>query len=73
MFDLVGERKLPSRRVAVWGALTGAFGLGLVTGKVLAGARPFDWPLEIVNLSFVLGWTIWLAIVAARHAPPASK
>jgi hypothetical protein len=67
MLDLLGSTKpLMPRRVAVWGALLGAFGLGLAAGKLLAGAKPFDWTLDIMNLALVLGWTVWCTVAALR-------
>jgi hypothetical protein len=55
------------------GALLGAFALELATCKLLAGARPFEWTLEIVDLVFVLGWAIWFAVVAVRRDTAASN
>ena len=76
MFDLLDARKpskpYMSRRVAVWGLLVGAFAMGLGAGKLLAGAKPFDWTLEIMTLVFLLGWTIWCAFAAARRDDAAS-
>ena len=67
MFDLLSSAKpLMPRRVAVWGVLLGAFGLGLAAGKLLAGAKPFDWTLDIMNLVLVLGWTVWCTVAALR-------
>jgi hypothetical protein len=64
---LDARKTVISRRVAVCGALVGALALGLMSGELLAGARPFDWTLEIMELIFDLGLTIWFAIVAARR------
>jgi len=69
MFELLEKQmsKPMPRRVAVLGTVIGAFGLGLASGKLLAGAKPFDWTLEIMNVFFALAWTIWCAVVAARR------
>jgi len=68
MFELLSARKTPiSRRVAIWGALLGAFGLGLMSGELLTGARPFDWTLEIMELVLDVSLTIWFAVVATRR------
>ncbi len=69
MFERIESKKgVISRRVAVWGAVLGAFVVGLGTGKLLAGARPFDWTLEILELAFVLGFTVWCVIAALRNS-----
>jgi len=56
VFDLLdaGKPSKPymSRRLAVWGVLLGAFAMGLGVGKLLAGAKPFDWTLRSSTSSF---------------------
>ena len=73
MFELSRRKPLIPRRVALWAALLGAFGLGLATGKLLAGAKPYDWSLEIMNLVIGLVWTIVFAVAAAKRDPAANN
>jgi hypothetical protein len=68
MFEgLERKRATIPRRVAVWAAVIGAFGAGLGAGKLLAGARPFDWTLEILDFAFIIGFTVWFAVAATRN------
>lgn len=68
MFDQLQRTRVAiSQRVAVLTTVLGAFGLGLATGKLLAGWRPFDWTLEILDMAFMLGITIWFASAAMRN------
>jgi hypothetical protein len=72
MFELLeetrGASKPPmSRRVAVLGVLIGGFWMGLVSGKLLAGAKPFDWTLQIMDLIFAISLTTWCVVVVARR------
>jgi hypothetical protein len=66
MFEPLGTKKPPSHRFALWGAILGGFALGLGTGKLLAGARPWDWVSTIFMLVSALFWTIWCAVIATR-------
>jgi len=74
MFEVLGSiGPQLSRRLALWAALLGAFALGVGTGRLLAGARPFDWTLEIMELAFDLGLTIWFAVIASRRDKATSE
>jgi hypothetical protein len=67
MFELLDEKKpFMSGGVTVCGVLTGAFGLGLLTGLLLAHALPFD-PPRILCLLFFVGWTAWFAVVTFKR------
>lgn len=73
MFELLDEKKpFMSGPVPVCGVLTGAFGLGLSTGLLLAHAIPFD-PIRILCVAIFVGWTAWSAVAAFRLNPAANN
>jgi hypothetical protein len=60
------KRALP-RWLAVMGAMLGMFCLGLVTGKMLMGAKPvIDWFTTIGDLVMITVYTIVCAVYAFK-------
>lgn len=71
MFELLNQREkklaMP-RAFSVSGAVIGAFGLGVATGKLLMGAKPtIDWTLTGIQLASMLFWTILCSVMAVRR------
>lgn len=67
MFEEVEKSIAVPQWVAVPSAVLGGFGLGLWVGKLIAGGKPFDWTLDIVNAVFLVGWTIWFGSKAVAN------
>jgi len=62
------QKPLLPRWLAVLGAVLGSFSLGLMTGKLLMGAKPvIDWTMTIMDLIFGACFTTFFAILAAKH------
>ena len=67
MFEQLHKPLAVPRWISVCGAVLGAFSLGIFAGKLLAGARPVDWTLDILNTLFILGVTVFCILKAARR------
>ncbi len=59
---------VPSSRMALFGAISGGFVLGLGVERVLLGVRPWDF-LTIVDIVVIAAFTSWFAAAAFRALP----
>jgi hypothetical protein len=66
MFEQLHKPLVIPRWAAFCVIVGGAFSLGIFAGKLLAGARPFDWTSDILNTLFTLGITIWCTLRAIK-------
>jgi len=70
MFEIIGKKQKLHLHLHPALALTGivisSFGLGLITGKLLTGARPFDWTMTVMEMMFDVFFAVFCAVHILR-------
>ncbi len=59
----------PSPMAGFVGAVLGAFALGVGVGKLIAGVKPWDWTLTVLDFILLAFYTCWFAIAVIRTLP----
>ena len=67
--ELPKNRWVPSSRMALFGAISGEFVLGLGVERMLLGLSPWDSVLDVGEIVVLAVLTFWFAAAAFRALP----